>query len=232
MCLPCWLAYTRAVSLKQHTKYTERAFAAYLSAVAVNDRLRRATELFVKQASISEVTKKIAQSIDETLSKQQKEFFLRQQLAAIQRELQALTRSSNQDAPGGIRSSGISELDDPEQAEAEDMADIKHKIEAMAKDSEERKMAVREWKRFQRIPSGSVEHGVIRNYVRLMLVALRIPSLIPLTSLNGLHPFRGHPHRRMLRPPPRTSCAIARSSRTPESSWTKTITGSRRSRSG
>ncbi|KAI0326803.1 ATP-dependent protease La [Cubamyces sp. BRFM 1775] len=148
---------------------------AYLSAVAVNDRLRRATELFVKQASISEVTKKIAQSIDETLSKQQKEFFLRQQLAAIQRELQALTRSSNQDAPGGIRPSGVSELDDPEQAEAEDMAEIKHKIEAMAKDSEERKMAVREWKRFQRIPSGSVEHGVIRNYLE-WLTSIPWPS--------------------------------------------------------
>ncbi|KAI0830162.1 ATP-dependent protease La [Trametes gibbosa] len=141
----------------------------YLSASEVNERLQRATELFVKQASISEVTKKIAQSIDESLSKQQKEFFLRQQLAAIQRELQALTRS-----PGGAphqndsptrASGGASELDDSEQAEAEDMADIRNRIEAMAKDSEERKMAVREWKRFQRIPSGSVEHGVIRNYL-------------------------------------------------------------------
>ncbi|KAI0668849.1 ATP-dependent protease La [Trametes maxima] len=139
---------------------------AYLSASAVDDRLRRATELFVKQASISEVTKKIAQSIDESLSKQQKEFFLRQQLAAIQRELQALTRSSGSNQEGTARpSSGVSELDDPEQAEAEDMADIRSKIEAMAKDSEERKMAVREWKRFQRIPAGSVEHGVIRNYL-------------------------------------------------------------------
>ncbi|KAI0370857.1 ATP-dependent protease La [Pilatotrama ljubarskyi] len=150
---------------------------AYLSASAVDERLRRATELFVKQASISEVTKKIAQSIDESLSKQQKEFFLRQQLAAIQRELQALTRSSggaNQD--GGARPpSGLSELDDPEQAEAEDLADIKNKIEAMAKDSEERKMAVREWKRFQRIPAGSVEHGVIRNYLE-WLTSIPWPS--------------------------------------------------------
>ncbi|KAI8972556.1 ATP-dependent protease La [Trametes punicea] len=152
---------------------------AYLSAAAVDDRLRRATELFVKQASISEVTKKIAQSIDESLSKQQKEFFLRQQLAAIQRELQALSRSSGgskSDVAGRLPpSSGNSELDDPEQAEAEDMAEIKHKIEAMAKDSEERKVAVREWKRFQRIPAGSVEHGVIRNYLE-WLTSIPWPS--------------------------------------------------------
>ncbi|KAL1938944.1 hypothetical protein VTO73DRAFT_11097 [Trametes versicolor] len=149
----------------------------YLSASSVNERLQRATELFVKQASISEVTKKIAQSIDESLSKQQKEFFLRQQLAAIQRELQTLTRSSgasNQDS-AARPSSGVSELDDPEQAEAEDMADIRNKIEAMAKDSEERKMAVREWKRFQRIPAGSVEHGVIRNYLE-WLTSIPWPS--------------------------------------------------------
>ncbi|KAI0651283.1 ATP-dependent protease La [Trametes meyenii] len=149
---------------------------AYLSASAVNDRLQRATELFVKQASISEVTKKIAQSIDESLSKQQKEFFLRQQLAAIQRELQALTRSSGSNQDGAGRpSNGVSELDDPEQAEAEDMADIRGKIEAMAKDSEERKMAVREWKRHQRIPAGSVEHGVIRNYLE-WLTSIPWPS--------------------------------------------------------
>ncbi|RPD60762.1 ATP-dependent protease La [Lentinus tigrinus ALCF2SS1-6] len=151
----------------------------YLSAAGSDDRLRRATELFVKQASITEVTKKIAQSIDESLSKQQKEFFLRQQLAAIQRELNNLNRSSGAPivgAPGSAPSSGSSsELDDNEQSEADDMAEIRAKIEAMAKDSEERKMAVREWKRLQRIPSGSVEHGVIRNYLE-WLTSIPWPS--------------------------------------------------------
>ncbi len=47
------------------------------------------------------------------------------------------------------------------------MAEIRSKIEAMAKDSEERKMAVRDWKRLQRIPSGSAEHSVVRNYVSI-----------------------------------------------------------------
>lgn len=135
----------------------------------VDDRLRRATALFVKQSSISEVSKRIAQSVDESLSKQQKEYFLRQQLAAIQRELQDLRRTSTPN--GGVSNDSTpgtptSELDD-ENAEVEDMADIKAKIEAMAKDSEERKMAVREWRRLKRIPHGSVEHGVIRNYVSL-----------------------------------------------------------------
>ncbi|KAI0944473.1 hypothetical protein AcW1_002170 [Taiwanofungus camphoratus] len=147
----------------------------FLSATEAEDRLKQATAIFVKQTSISEVSKKIAQSIDESLSKQQKEFFLRQQLAAIQRELRSLQRPPNS-APNfngttdpaagdGRAPSAASELDDDEQAEAEDMADIRAKIEAMARDSEERRMAVREWRRLRRTPAGSVEHGVIRNYL-------------------------------------------------------------------
>lgn len=61
--------------------------------------------------------------------------------------------------------SGASELDDDEQHEADDMAELKKKIEAMEPRSEERKMGVREWRRLKRIPAGSVENGVIRSYV-------------------------------------------------------------------
>jgi ATP-dependent Lon protease len=64
-------------------------------------------------------------------------------------------------------------LDDDQQNEADEMADVRAKIEAMTKDSEERKMAVREWKRLKRIPQGSVEYGVIRNYVSTHLASFR-----------------------------------------------------------
>ncbi len=116
------------------------------------------------------MTKRISNAVDESLSKQQKEFFLRQQLAAIQRELQALQRSNGDKSPNSTTRSGASEgttseLDDDEQHDADDMADLKRKIEAMAPGSEERKMGVREWRRLKRIPQGSVENGVIRNYV-------------------------------------------------------------------
>ncbi|PPQ73062.1 hypothetical protein CVT26_014654 [Gymnopilus dilepis] len=154
-------------------------------------RLLLATEIFIKLASISEVSKKIASAVDESLSKQQKEFFLRQQLAAIQRELQALQRSSSSSSPpngplsgdgaglGGVGGGangggGLSELDDDEQHEADDMAELKRRIEAMEPGSEERKMGVREWRRLRRIPAGSVENGVIRSYVS---VAFSFPNL-------------------------------------------------------
>jgi ATP-dependent Lon protease len=62
-------------------------------------------------------------------------------------------------------SGGLSELDDDERHEADDMAGLKRRIEAMEPGSEERKMGVREWRRLKRIPAGSVENGVIRSYV-------------------------------------------------------------------
>ena len=141
-------------------------------------RLRLATEMFIKQASISEVSKKIATAVDESLSKQQKEFFLRQQLAAIQRELHALQKSNGimsvneiSSNPSNKNEAGSSnELDDDEQHEIDDMADLKKRIEAMAHDSEERKMGVREWRRLKRIPAGSVENGVIRSYVSFLFL--------------------------------------------------------------
>ncbi|KAF9006341.1 ATP-dependent protease La [Hymenopellis radicata] len=128
-------------------------------------RLTLATDIFLKQASISEVSKKIASAVDESLSKQQKEFFLRQQLAAIQRELHSLTSNSPRNAGSNNASDAPSELDDDEQHDADDLADLKRKIEAMEHGSEERKMGVREWRRLKRIPQGSVENGVIRNYL-------------------------------------------------------------------
>ncbi|PCH43054.1 ATP-dependent protease La [Wolfiporia cocos MD-104 SS10] len=146
----------------------------YLSAVEPDDRLSRATAMMVKQTSISEVSRKIAQSVDESLSKQQKEFFLRQQMAAIQRELRDLQRNPK---------SPTSELDEAdEQVDAEDMAEMRSKIEAMAKDSEERKMAVREWRRLKRTPSTSVESGVIRNYLE-WLTAIPWPTSVSSSHL-------------------------------------------------
>lgn len=111
--------------------------------------------------SISEVSQKIASAVDESLSKQQKEFFLRQQLAAIQRELASLDGASGR--LGGPRGMGDGELD--EGSNEDDLAEIKRKFEMMVVGSEERKMAQREWKRLKRIPQQSVEHGVIQNYV-------------------------------------------------------------------
>lgn len=145
--------------------------AAYLSAHETDDRLKRAAGLFVKQISVTEVSKKIASAVDESLSKQQKEFFLRQQLAAIQRELASLERGGaaphSPDATQG-------DLDGEDTASEDDMTEIKRRIEAMERGSEERKIAVREWRRLKRIPQQSADNSVVRNYVSSAFLLLTI----------------------------------------------------------
>jgi hypothetical protein len=209
---------------------------AILKAQTPTERLNLCSAFFAKQASISEVASKIAHAVDDSLSKQQKEFFLRQQLAAIQRELSSLQSSSGPGSGGvgganngnnkkGLDGSGgagsRSELDDDEQAETDDLAELKAKIEAMAHGSEERKMGVREWRRLKRIPQGSVENGVIRSYVSCWLtlwisfshdVTVLTPSVclsfFISSSWNGSRPSRGPtPPRPWTRP----YCTTARS---------------------
>ncbi|KAJ7257947.1 ATP-dependent protease La [Mycena haematopus] len=152
------------------------SFADKLAILGTDDaeaRLTLATEIFTKLVSISEVSTKIATQVEESVYKQQKEHFLRQQLAAIHKELQSLSSSSPGNLVDGQSSS--SELDDDEQHEADDMADLKRRIEAMEPGSEERKMGVREWRRLKRIPQGSVENGVIRSYLE-WLTAIPWPN--------------------------------------------------------
>ncbi|KAI6118128.1 Lon protease C-terminal proteolytic domain-containing protein [Pisolithus thermaeus] len=180
-----WMADVLVAAI--NCDYTDKL--TFLATATVEDRLRRATELFVKQASISEVSQKIANAVDDSLSRQQKEYFLRQQLAAIQRELQSLYTTGNA-SPGspsgspGLKIGGSgSEPDDDEQADADDLADLKKKIEALEAGSEERRVSIREWRRLKRIPQGSVENGVIRTYLE-WLTSLPWPSATLSPSAN------------------------------------------------
>ena len=109
-----------------------------------------------KQLSIAEVSTKIATAVDESLSKQQKALFLRQQLAAINAELQRL-EPANADLHGSI-------------VEDEDDLDVLiRRVEALPAGTEVRRVASTEARRLRRIPPQNAEHGVVRNYVRTSL---------------------------------------------------------------
>ncbi|KDQ11191.1 hypothetical protein BOTBODRAFT_57522 [Botryobasidium botryosum FD-172 SS1] len=136
----------------------------YLATFDFEARLQKATELFIKHTSIEEVSNKISQDVGEALSKQQKEFFLRQQLQAIQRELSRLTRTGSPTVSSSASGGNTSPADD-EAEDADDLSELRGKVEAMLDGSEERKMGLRELKRLKRIPTGSVEHGVVRGYL-------------------------------------------------------------------
>ena len=83
------------------------------------------------------------------MDKGQREYFLRQQLKAIQEEL--------------------GEVDEA-QAEAQE---LREQIEAADLPEHARKQAERELQRFERLPPQSAEHGVIRTYLEWIVDAAR-----------------------------------------------------------
>ena len=143
-------------------------FVALLSTESPSLRLQHVTHVLTKQLSIAEVSTKIATSVDESLSKQQKALFLRQQLAVINAELQHLE-------PANARLHGSGNI-----AEDEDDLDVLiHRVDAPPSVTEVRRVASTEARRLKRIPLRNAEHDVARNYVRTCVFVTHVSCLTP-----------------------------------------------------
>ncbi|MGH2998814.1 MAG: LON peptidase substrate-binding domain-containing protein, partial [Gaiellaceae bacterium] len=112
-----------------------------LELVDVSDRLREVSVILNRELEMVELGSKIQLQVQSELEKGQREFFLRQQLKAIQDEL----------GEG-----------DPEQAEANE---LRSRIEELELPEEVEKASTRELGRLERLPSAAAEYGVIRTYL-------------------------------------------------------------------
>jgi ATP-dependent Lon protease len=107
----------------------------------VDERLREVSLILNRELEMFELGTKIQSQVQSELEKGQREFFLRQQLKAIQEEL----------GEG-----------DPEQAEANE---IRGRIDELDLPDEVEKAARRELARLERLPTAAAEYGVIRTYL-------------------------------------------------------------------
>jgi ATP-dependent Lon protease len=112
-----------------------------LETVDVVERLKLCSAFLARQVEILELKGKIQSEVKSEMDKTQREYILREQLKAIQRELGE---------------------DDPQQAE---INELREKVEASGMPDEVRTRALKEIDRMSRIPSASPEVGVIRTYV-------------------------------------------------------------------
>ncbi|MBA2374364.1 MAG: endopeptidase La [Chloroflexi bacterium] len=118
-----------------------------LETIDVVERLKLVSNFLARQIEILELKGRIQSEVKSEMDKTQREYILREQLKAIQRELGE---------------------DDPQQAEINELRD---KVEAAGMPDEIKARAIKEIDRMSRIPSASPEVGVIRTYVD-WLVAL------------------------------------------------------------
>ena len=134
---PSALSHLVASTLRLKTEEKQ----ALLEQANVSDRLRDVLRILKRELEVVELGTKIQTQVQSELEKGQREYFLRQQLKAIQEEL----------GEG-----------DEQQAE---LAELREQIEAKNLPDDTRKAVDRELGRLEKLPSASAEYGVIRTYL-------------------------------------------------------------------
>jgi ATP-dependent Lon protease len=134
---PSALSHLVASTLRLKTEEKQ----ALLEQANVSDRLRDVLRILKRELEVVELGTKIQTQVQSELEKGQREYFLRQQLKAIQEEL----------GEG-----------DEQQAE---LAELREQIESKNLPEDARKAVDRELGRLEKLPSASAEYGVIRTYL-------------------------------------------------------------------
>lgn len=116
-----------------------------LETIEVQPRLRALLEMLGKEVRVLELTSKVNSEVSQELSKTQREYYLREQLKAIQREL--------------------GESDD----RGEELDELRQKIDQANMPEEALKEVNREFDRLRRMNPGAPEYTVARTYVDWMV---------------------------------------------------------------
>jgi ATP-dependent Lon protease len=107
----------------------------------VAKRLRRLSEMLARELEVVALGSKIQSQVQSELDRTQREYFLRQQLRAIQDEL-------------GEGDEMVAEANE-----------LREQLDALDLPEEARKQVDRELARLERLPPAAAEHGVIRSYL-------------------------------------------------------------------
>ena len=138
---PSALSYLVASTLRLKTEEKQQL----LEQADVEARLRELSRILNRELEVFELGTKIQSQVQSEMEKGQREFFLRQQMKAIQEEL----------GEG-----------DPEQAE---IRELRERIDSADLPEETRKAVDRELARLERLPAAAAEYGVIRTYIDWIL---------------------------------------------------------------
>ena len=134
---PRQLAYLIGTSVRMELEQRQEI----LETPDVRLKLERLNSFLTKELEVLELGRKIQSQVQDELNKTQREYFLREQLKAIQKELGD---------------------DDPQTAEVNQ---YRKAIEESKMPREAKREAERELDRFSKLPSAAAEYGVIKTYL-------------------------------------------------------------------
>jgi ATP-dependent Lon protease len=138
---PAALAHLIAGALRISTEEKQEL----LEEIEVVARLRHLSQILARELEVVQLGSQIQSQVESEIDKGQREFFLRQQMKAIQDEL----------GEG-----------DEQQAEVNE---LREKIEAAKLPEHAQKAADRELARLEKLPPAAAEHGVIRTYLEWLV---------------------------------------------------------------
>jgi len=134
---PRHLVYLVATNLRMEPEERQRL----LELDSVREKLTSLNAFIAKELDVLELGKKIQTDVQEELSKSQREYYLREQLKAIQKE-----------------------LGEGNETEAE-VTELRQKIDESGMPEEAAKEARRELDRLSKLPPAAAEYGVIKTYL-------------------------------------------------------------------
>ncbi len=108
-------------------------------------RLEHISSLLMRENDLMDIERRVRDRVRDQMERSQREYYLHEQLKAIQQEL-------------GAREEG-----------ADEFADLRKQIDKARMPKEVRQKALREYARFERMPSMSPESGVIRTYLEWLV---------------------------------------------------------------
>jgi ATP-dependent Lon protease len=117
-----------------------------LETVSVEARLERINKHLAKEIEVQQLRNKIQSEVQDSVQSSQRDYYLREQLKAIQKEL--------------------GDLDDTQK----DIAELKEKIEAAGMPDEVKKDALKELGRLSRMNPAAADYSLTRNYVEWLAV--------------------------------------------------------------
>jgi ATP-dependent Lon protease len=116
-----------------------------LETLSIKDRLQLVIQTINNEKEVLNLEKKIGQRVKRSMERTQKEYYLREQMKAIQKEL-------------GDKEGKIGEIED-----------LTKKVEEANMPEHVEKTVIKELARYEKVPSSSAESSVIRNYIEWLI---------------------------------------------------------------
>jgi ATP-dependent Lon protease len=116
-----------------------------LETVDIKERVNKIIQILHNEKEVLELEKKISLRVKQSMERTQKEYYLREQMKAIQKEL-----GEKEGKTGEVES-------------------LREKIESAGMPAHVKDTALKELERYEKIPASSAESAVIRNYIEWLI---------------------------------------------------------------